>query len=78
MSVYSMKDMIPGSVSRVTEIPDGLPLKRRFYDLGLIDGTLIMCAFRSPLGGMSAYSIRGTLIAIRDMDCKKIMVEESV
>jgi ferrous iron transport protein A len=49
---------------------------RRLRDLGLIEGTLVSCAFRAPSGDPTAYLIRGALIAIRDSDAAGIKIEE--
>lgn len=50
-------------------------IKRRLLDMGLIEGTKVECMMKSPLGNPIAYGIRGTVIAIRNEDCKEIMVE---
>ena len=49
-------------------------LKRRFYDLGIIEGTDIEVLYRSPFKDPTAYKIRGTVIAIRKEDAEKIKV----
>lgn len=48
--------------------------KKRIYDLGLIENTLIEAVYKSPFGDPIAYSVRGTIIAIRNNDAKKIIV----
>lgn len=50
-------------------------IKRRLLDLGLIDGANIIPILQSPAGELTAYEIRGTVIAIREEDTKKIIVE---
>lgn len=50
-------------------------IKRRLLDLGLIDGANIIPILQSPVGELTAYEIRGTVIAIREEDTKKIIVE---
>lgn len=50
--------------------------KRRFLDLGIINGTLIKPLFRSPFSDPTAYEINNTVIAIRNEDAKKILVEK--
>ena len=49
--------------------------RRRLLDLGIIDGTEIQVLLESPLGHAKAYSIRGTVIALRSEDCNKIFVK---
>lgn len=49
-------------------------MRRRFLDLGIIDGTNIEVLYRSPFGDPTAYLIRGAVIAIREEDSEKIQV----
>ena len=48
--------------------------KQRIYDLGLIENTVIKSLYTSPFNDPTAYLVRGTIIAIRDADAKKIIV----
>ena len=50
-------------------------IKRRLLDLGLCENTKITPIFRSFSGDPTAYSIRGTTIAIRENDSKNIFVK---
>lgn len=47
----------------------------RFVDMGIIPKTQVECVGESPSGDPKAYLIRGAVIAIRDNDCKGILVE---
>ena len=51
-------------------------IKRRLYDIGLINGTKIKKLFVSPSKKIKAYLIRGSIIAIRDKDARKISVSK--
>ena len=48
---------------------------RRLLDIGIIPGAIIKKVLVSPFGGISAYSIMGTTMAIRDKDVKGVFVE---
>lgn len=50
-------------------------IKRRLLDLGLIEGSNVMPILQSPAGELTAYEIRGTVIAIRAEDARNIIVE---
>ena len=50
--------------------------KRRFLDLGIINGTIIKPLFRSPFSDPTAYEINNTVIAIRNEDARKIVIEK--
>lgn len=47
---------------------------QRIYDLGLIENTVIKAIYKSPFNDPTAYLVRGSVIAIRDNDAKKIFV----
>jgi len=47
-------------------------IRRRFLDLGLIEGTTIKPVLISACGDPVAYEIRGTIIAIRSEDSKLV------
>ena len=47
---------------------------QRIYDLGLIENTVIKALYKSPFNDPTAYLVRGSVIAIRDNDAKKIFV----
>ena len=43
-------------------------------DLGIVPGTTIVPIFISPFGDPKAFEVRGTLLAIRNKDASKIVV----
>ena len=49
-------------------------IQRRLLDLGMIKGTRIIPLFKSPAGDPIAYSIRGSVIALRKEDALNIKV----
>lgn len=49
--------------------------RRRMSDLGIIVGTKIKALQKSPCGNPIAYLIRGAVIAVRNEDAQKIIVE---
>ena len=50
-------------------------MRNRLNDLGLIEGTYIECLYRNK--GISAYMIRGAVIAIRTEDTSLIKIIKS-
>lgn len=74
------------NINELSEIPLGVKCKvvkltaegairRRFLDLGLINGTEVIGLSKSPSGDPIAYLIRGAVIALRSEDASKIQVE---
>lgn len=47
----------------------------RILDLGIIPGTIIKTLQKNPSGDPVAYLVRGSVIALRNKDSKKIIVE---
>lgn len=69
-----LKEANLNSVVRVININARGELRRRFFDLGIIEGTNIEVLFKGPFGDPVAYSIRGTVIALREEEGEKIEV----
>lgn len=67
--------LAPGTRARLMEVQIHGALRRRLFDLGLIPGTLIECRFLAPSGSPIAVRVRGTNLAIRWQDAKKLLVE---
>ncbi|MDE6835228.1 MAG: ferrous iron transport protein A [Ruminococcus sp.] len=70
----TMKENQAGQVEKI--LLDG-KIRNRLNDLGLIKGTHIECLYRNK--GISAYMIRGAVIALRAEDTAliKIIIPES-
>lgn len=49
-------------------------LRRRLSDIGVVEGAVIKCVGKSPLGDPAAFVIRGAVIAIRDCDSRTVIV----
>lgn len=63
-----------GSTGKVISLVSLDKDRRRMLDLGFILGTKVKALFKSPLGDPTAYLVRGTIIAIRDVDAEKIKI----
>ena len=64
----------PGLRVVVTQIKSPEPLRCRLRDFGMIPGTELRICYRSPDGGVTALELRGTVIALRTCELKKIRV----
>lgn len=69
-----LKEVEVSSTVRVIKIDAEGELRRRFFDLGIIEGTKIEVLYRSPFSDPTAYLIRGAVIAMREEDSEKIYV----
>ena len=72
----NLSELSTGNRARVVLTQGNTALKQRFEDLGISQGTEILCVMKSPLGDPVAYLIRGALIAIRKEDASNIIVEQ--
>ncbi len=68
-------DISPGERAIISTLNTTGSMRRRFLDIGLVEGTEIECLGKSPGGDPSAYLIRGAVIAIRYEDCKGIIIK---
>ncbi|MDD3341906.1 MAG: FeoA family protein [Bacilli bacterium] len=60
--------------AKIKKIENKGSIRRRLLDIGLIPGTEVTNVLQSPAGELSAYLIRGALIAIREEDAKEILI----
>lgn len=76
MNEFYLNDSILDSNWIVKKINLDGSIKRRLLDMGLIEGTKIKNVLISPGGDPKAFLIRGAVIAIRDEDSSRIVVEK--
>lgn len=69
-----LNNIAPGDLAIVTALNSKGSMRRRLLDLGLVEDTQVECVGRNPGGGLSAFLIRGAVIAIREEDCRDILV----
>ncbi len=70
---FRLSDIKPGQKARIISLES--PLSERLSELGFIDGAVVECALRSPLGDPTAFLAGGALIALRREDICDISVE---
>lgn len=70
----TLHNMREGTSARVTELRVEGGMRRRLQDMGLIEGTSVICLQRSPSGDPIAYLIRGAVIALREEDSSLVFV----
>lgn len=76
-----MSEIIPltqlkrGDAAVITELVTHDDMRRRLQDIGLIEGTVVECLLKSPLGDPAAFLIRGAVIALRSEDSSQVLVK---
>lgn len=63
-----------GQVARIIELKTTGDMRRRLQDMGMIEGTIVECVGKSPLGDPTAYLVRGAVIALRVEDAAGVFV----
>lgn len=61
-----------GTTAKIAEVQTNPTLRRRLLDLGFVPGSAITPLYRGVFGDPTAYSIRGTTIALRSFDATQI------
>ncbi len=72
--ICCLTDIKRGQVARVKRLCQEGAMRRRLQDIGLIEGTMVVCVGKSPLGDPTAFLIRGAVIALRAEDSSKVIV----
>ena len=67
--------LTPGQKAEISSLKLSGSIRRRFQDIGAIEGTKVECLFRSPMSDPVAYQIRGSVIALRGEDAERIKVK---
>lgn len=63
--------LAPGERAVIDGIVSGTDDRRRLRELGMTDGEVVECVLRH--GGISAYLVKGTLIALRREDAGQVL-----
>ena len=72
--LYPLSQLSANKSATVHSLICGGEMRRRLQDIGIIAGTKIQCLQKSPYGDMTAYLIRGAVIALRSEDAGNILV----
>lgn len=70
----TMDQLRTGVQAVISKIEVEEALQRRLLDFGFVPGTPVCCRYRSPGGQVTAVEFRGTVVALRTRDLKRIGV----
>ncbi|MCC8136295.1 MAG: ferrous iron transport protein A [Ruminococcus sp.] len=73
--IYTLNSLHEGEKCRVKELLIDGKMRSRLSDLGLIEGTSVACLQKSSSGDPTAYLIRGAVIALRNEDSSRVIVQ---
>ena len=75
MRHQTLYSLLEGEIGTVTKIKSTGDMRRRLFDLGIIEGTKIQCMFKSPYDDPVAYRIRNSVFALRSEDATDILIQ---
>lgn len=75
--IQTLNELKTGDRAYIIEIHLEETIRRRLWDLGLVNGAIIEKRGESPLGDPAAFIIKNTVLAIRKKDGKKILVKRT-
>lgn len=73
-TVLTLDQLQLGQTAVVAALTNTGTSRRRFMDLGILPGTQMQIALRSPLGDPIAYRVRGAVIALRREQAAQIQI----
>lgn len=71
---FALSGLLPMQAATIGRIDVRKALRQRLDDLGVIDGTRVLCLRVCPLGDPTLYLMRGTVLALRRADAAQIEV----
>ena len=74
MKNITLNELATGNRGTVLSVRSSGAMRRRMIDLGIVEGTVIECVGKSPMGDPCAYLIRGAVIAIRAKDGRDVLL----
>lgn len=73
---YTLAQLPLGASGRVAALDFPPPKARRMADLGFLPGGLVTALHTAPFGGITAYQVLDTVIALRDTDARRITLKD--
>lgn len=74
-NIMPLKELPVGKTGQVVCLLNNGTSKRRFLDLGITPNSLITTERLSPLGNPIAFTVRGTIIALRKEEIENVFVK---
>lgn len=72
--ILPLDQVCAGVWARVMDIDTSAHLRHRLRDFGLVPGTQVRCRYAGPGGYIVAVELRGSVLALRKRDLRRIRV----
>ncbi len=76
METITMDRLSPGSVGRIVRMETRSDIRQRLLDLGFTEGGTVKMIMSAAAGDPIAFGMRGAVIALRQRDCRGILVKK--
>lgn len=70
---FCLDSLKPGMQAVVTGFRCSRAMQQRLRDFAMVEGTRVICRYRSPGGDVMALGLRGTTLAVRRSDLAQIV-----
>lgn len=71
----SLNRLPAGARAEVIRVNTDMAVTKKLRAFGLVPGTKIRCTYRCPWGDVTALEFRGSVLALRSDDLRKITVK---
>ena len=72
----TLADLRVGERATVLSFCTEAGIRQRLWDMGMVEGTMVECAFFGASGDPIAFVLRGTVVALRRADAATICVKK--
>lgn len=76
LMLFPLSKMSPGQTAVISWVSDNTSISKRLMDLGFEPEASVSCILKKKNGELSAFLIRGAVIALRREDAELVLVEE--
>ena len=73
--MITLNNLQPSCSAYIASVTECDKIKRRLYELGFVVGNIVTPLYKSPLGDPTAYSIMGSVVALRNETTANITVK---
>ncbi len=70
----TLSDMQKNETRTVGHVAGDDAFARRLYSMGFTPDTPVTCVAVSPIGGIKAYRVAGTIVALRTADAGRVRI----
>lgn len=76
--LYPLSKMAPRQTATVSWLSDHKSISKRLADLGFEPGSSVTCVLSKCSGELSAFLVRGAVIALRKEDAELVLVQDGL